>query len=288
MNARDTLEGLGNFWREFIKVKSGLVGLVILVLFFGLAIFGPSIVPFPGAIDHWRDINFWQDNPQAAPPVWVNLFSAKKGVVSSYLDKPKITEEQTDNGVVVRRYAFTYLFSADEPPRDIVVRFEGAGQIPVNVTVTRPDGLEADIYSEQMDIAEGVLQRVSITNNCAQSMIEFIRAQNEDVASNLSADLIRPVRILFAKLDSSLLETPVIVKGTYTITMTAILLTPEFTVKDPSIIVSGHVSGILGTDLSKRDIFTGIVIGSRWALIIGILTSLITVIVGVVLGVIAA
>ena len=50
----------------------------------------------------------------------------------------------------------------------------------------------------------------------------------------------------------------------------------------------GEVSGILGTDVSKRDLFTGVVIGIRWALIIGILTSIVTVIVGRGAGRVAA
>jgi len=74
----------------------------------------------------------------------------------------------------------------------------------------------------------------------------------------------------------------------YTITVTALLLNDQSTFQAPSVVVSGHVSGLLGTDLSKRDVFTGIVVGIRWALIIGILTSVLTVFVGVVLGVCAA
>ncbi|MGA2976180.1 MAG: ABC transporter permease [Spirochaetia bacterium] len=290
MNVRDALEGLRDFWREFIKVKTGLVGLVILLAFVALAVFGPSIVPFPGATDHWRDITFWQDNPQAAPPEWVNALPwvSKKGVVSSFLSNPKLSDEKQESGVVVRTCLFTYPFSSDEPPRDVVVRFEGEGQVPVDVTVTRPDGLSAELYREQLDIAAGVLQRVSVTNNCAQSIIEFVRAQNEDLASGLDADLIKPTSILFSRIDPSLANNPTMLKGAYTITVTALLLNDQSRFQNPTIVVSGHVSGLLGTDVSKRDIFTGIVIGSRWALIIGILTSLITVVLGVVLGVIAA
>jgi peptide/nickel transport system permease protein len=74
----------------------------------------------------------------------------------------------------------------------------------------------------------------------------------------------------------------------YRLTVTALMLDPASVFAPPTVFVSGHVSGILGTDLSRRDIFTGLVIGIRWALIIGILTSIITVAVGVILGVAAA
>ena len=39
MKARDSLEGLRDFWKEFVKVKTGLVGLAILLAFVALAIF---------------------------------------------------------------------------------------------------------------------------------------------------------------------------------------------------------------------------------------------------------
>jgi peptide/nickel transport system permease protein len=289
MNAHDTWESFREFWREFFKVKTGIVGLVVLLGFIALAVFGPSLVPFPGATNHWRDISFWQDNPQAAPPEWVNAlpWARKKGVVSSFLGNPKITES-TGNGATVRTFTFTYDFRSDEPPRDIVVQFDGVGQIPVAMSVTRPDGLTADLYSEQLEVTAGALQRISITRNCAQSVIEFIRGQNADIASTLNASLIKPTTLLFAKIGPTMADAPVILKGTYTIVMNTMLLSSDAKVNHPGAIISGHVSGIMGTDLNKRDIFTGIVIGARWALIIGVLTSIITVFLGVVLGVVAA
>ena len=55
----------------------------------------------------------------------------------------------------------------------------------------------------------------------------------------------------------------------------------------PSILVRGQVSGLLGTDAAKRDIFTGLVLGIRWALLLGVLASFITVLTGMAFGIIA-
>ena len=54
------------FWGEYRKVGSGMVGLAILGAFLLLAVIGPGVVPFPGATEHWQDITFWKDNPRAA------------------------------------------------------------------------------------------------------------------------------------------------------------------------------------------------------------------------------
>ncbi len=288
MNLKDTTESLRDSWREFAKVKSGLFGLAILGAFLLLGIFGVYLVPFPGATEHWRDINFWQDNPQAAPPAWTNLFAARKGVSSTVLANPKAGTENQDNGVAVRTFSFDYDFGADEPPRDIIVRLTGDGPVPVIITVDRPDSLSAEIYRAQLDLSPLSPARVSLVRNSAQAIVEFVRSQDPELATNMSADLIKPFGILFSKLGKEVATAPTALKGKYRIVVTALQLSSDFKVNTPSLIVSGHVSGILGTDSSKRDIFTGIVIGIRWALIIGILTSVVSVIAGVLLGIIAA
>ena len=55
----------------------------------------------------------------------------------------------------------------------------------------------------------------------------------------------------------------------------------------PSILLRGQVSGLLGTDAAKRDIFTGLVLGIRWALLLGVLASFLTVLTGMAFGIIA-
>jgi peptide/nickel transport system permease protein len=56
----------------------------------------------------------------------------------------------------------------------------------------------------------------------------------------------------------------------------------------PSLVVIAKTSGLLGTDTSKRDVFTGVVLGVRWALILGLLVSFLTVVMGLLLGILAA
>jgi peptide/nickel transport system permease protein len=54
------------------------------------------------------------------------------------------------------------------------------------------------------------------------------------------------------------------------------------------LLLQGKASGLLGTDAAKRDIFTGIVLGTRWALLLGVAVSFLTVVMGLVLGIVAA
>ena len=56
----------------------------------------------------------------------------------------------------------------------------------------------------------------------------------------------------------------------------------------PLLLMPGKASGWLGTDASKRDVFSGVLLSLRWALVLGLLVSFLTVLLGLVLGVTAA
>lgn len=289
MNIRDITQGLADFWREFAKIKVGLAGLAILIFFLLLAFVGPAFIAAPEAATKWRTIDYWQDNPQAAPPEWTNwLPGATKGVASSLLTDSQFTEEEQDGGVRIQTYTFDYLFDAQLPPKDLIFQFQGTGQVPVQLSMTRPDGLTASLYREQLDINEGEVQRISLARNTAQAVVGFIQEHDEALASGLDQNMIRPASLLFAQLSPDMDTNPVPVPGVYTLTFQALLLTPESTINKPTVVISGHVSGIMGTDMSKRDVWSGIVVGTQWALLIGFLTSIITVVVGVLLGIVAA
>jgi peptide/nickel transport system permease protein len=286
MNLKDGLSALADFWREYRKVGSGLVGLAILAVFIALAIVGPSVVPFPGATAHWQDIAFWKDNPRAAPPVWANWFSARKGAVSARIapGAPGITSlaggERLD-------YGFSYAFGADKAPRDLIFRFMGEGQVSIRLEVARPDGAAAEIYQGQVALGADY-QRVSLEHDAQDGIIGLVSSVDEFIGSSLDPDSSRPVALLFSKIESDMADSPQALKGAYDFTLSIQLLSKGARVEAPELLVSGEVSGILGTDVSKRDIFTGVVVGIKWALIIGFLTSIITVIAGVTLGVSAA
>ena len=70
--------------------------------------------------------------------------------------------------------------------------------------------------------------------------------------------------------------------------VTEYLLPGESRPPAPTLVLVGQVSGPLGTDVSKRDVFTGIVLGLRWALLLGVAVSFLTVMTGIILGIAAA
>ena len=106
--------------------------------------------------------------------------------------------------------------------------------------------------------------------------------------SRLDADQMDPSIVLFSRLEPGMLANPKPLKGTYRFTLTTMILSDDRAADDPYLVISGRVSGLLGTDNSKRDLWSGLVVGTKWALLIGLLTAFVAVGIGVVIAGIAS
>ncbi|HQJ41574.1 MAG TPA: ABC transporter permease, partial [Exilispira sp.] len=87
MKIKDSFSGLIEFFKEFSKVKSGLIGIFIILIFLILMILEPVILPYKETNEKWRDISYWQDNPSNAAPVWTQLFSKEKKPPTKFIYK---------------------------------------------------------------------------------------------------------------------------------------------------------------------------------------------------------
>jgi peptide/nickel transport system permease protein len=286
MSFKDLVEGLGDFWNEYRRVGSGIAGLAILLGFLLLAVFGPSLVPFPGATEHWQDIAFWQDNPRAAPPAWTNWLSRGKGAVSKLVAPSKETDGPAADARR-RSYSFAYDYRADRAPRDLIFRLRGSGAVGLSLKVERPDGSAGELYRAQTELGSE-RRRVSVEHDAKGGVLALVGSVDEYVGSSIDPDEAVATSLLFSQVDEEMAAAPRALKGTYRFELAVDLLSVSARANAPEMLVSGEVSGIMGTDASKRDIFTGVVVGIKWALVIGFLTSIITVVVGVMLGVVAA
>jgi len=100
----------------------------------------------------------------------------------------------------------------------------------------------------------------------------FIKSyESEEALKAYSSKSLRTCSILFNQTREGMATEFKSLKGNYKFIVRALLLVPGYSeVEDPYTVVTGSVSGLLGTDDSKRDIFSGLVAGLKWALIIGL------------------
>ncbi len=283
---------LGEFWADFRKETAGLIGLGILALSVVVVLLEPVFLPYKDVNEHWRDITYWEDNPPAAPPVWTNLFSGKKSARSAKFDTPVVTRELDPAFGPVRVYTFLYQYRYDRAPLDLILRAVGTGSLVINFSIERPDG---DIVflgqTRQVDLRSDAL-RFSIDADAGSSVYEFIKthASAESIANTSPSD-IRPTDLIFAEAGADMLSAKKALKGSYRYRLTipeSLFSRGSNSIEALELIITGRVSGLLGTDTQKRDLYSGIVAGLKWALFIGLVTSVISVLIGVLYGIVSA
>lgn len=286
MTWRDIKHSLRDFATEFRRVKYGLVGVALFVLFFLLIVCEPWITAFPEASKRWRDITYWKDNPKNAAPVWVNWFTGRDRAPQALLDDP-VVKTITTQGSRTYQARFRYRNAYHSPPHDIFLRARAKGVLNVRIQVVRPDKRRVDLFSRVYSYGSEQPLRVSIKKEGAGSILEFAK-RFEPYPSGIAAEMMQPIEVLFARTSAEMIEHPVALQGDYEILVTALLVGGGTRLAEPELLVTGSVFGLLGTDSSGRDIWSGVIAGTKWALLIGLLTAAISVLIGVFYGVVSA
>ncbi|HOK00008.1 MAG TPA: ABC transporter permease [Termitinemataceae bacterium] len=286
---KDFFVALNDFWKEFKKEKTGLIGLGIVIVSLLIIILEPLLLPWKDTNTKWRNIDYWQDNTPSAPPVWTNWFTPTKATPTSRIDEYTHEIDDEEAGFVSETYTFTYHYDTDSSPQDIIFHMTGNGTFPLVGEIVRPDGQTipfAQIYEEGLfdqDI------RLSLNNDGKDAAFELLKQYaSEEMVEQLSSKSIKSTSVFFGSLSDRSLEAFTPLKGIYQFKITIYRMDEESSIKDPYVIVTGDVSGLLGTDSEKRDLFSGLLAGLKWALAIGIVTSAISVLIGVMYGIISA
>ncbi|MEI6171783.1 MAG: ABC transporter permease, partial [bacterium] len=122
--------GLRRFWDEYRQVKSGLIGIGLLVVFILIVLLEPVLMPYNEANARWRDINYWQDSPRLALPVWVNWFTSKDYPRSTVISEPK-REEVATGTLRVITMEVPYEFTSGHPPSDLYYKLYLTGRASI-------------------------------------------------------------------------------------------------------------------------------------------------------------
>jgi len=252
---------------EFLSSRSARAGLAILAVIGGLALFGPYIVAYPEASTRWRDISYWEDNPAGVPPAWVDGPWNGWALPSSTLMKtsPPLVRQGSAGRLM------TWRFSGGKPSaiaRDLVFRVPGGeGKVFLLVREASADAEGGGIGGNGADAAAAGAGGADPA--AAGAGRELFRGE---------VDLV-PGGTLRLGIPSV---------STTGISATMYLAAGQADPGSPTILLVGKSAGLLGTDAAKRDVFTGLVLGIRWALLLGVVVSFLTVLSGLLLGTFAA
>lgn len=287
MNFTDLKYKLKEFWGEFKQIKSGLVGIALLLILIFLLLFEPLIISFPDSDTRWRDITYWEDNPQSAPPVWTNFFSKEKGAINKILEIESNNKSEAPN-INIYNISFEYDYEYDIPPKDIIFKNLAKGNFVYIIEMIRPDGEKVALSKTNITNNDEKMVRISLSNDANNAAYNLIRKYDPESAKTLNKNNIKGLETLFAKKEKNMLSNKTPLKGKYKVNIKILNPGGEGKVSNPEMKITGSVYGILGTDSYKRDLWSGLIVGVKWALFIGLFTSTISVFVGVIYGVISA
>lgn len=246
-------------FRELLRYPSAIVSLVLIGLMLAFSVYTIITMPYSEAIRLWRGSEEdWYKYPRQAAPAWMNAFSEKKQPVSFFLssaDGTAMKEVETrQDGTQKITITYTFDYQYDDFPQDLILYVNSNYKTKkplVSVVWITPDDRKLNLASYS------VLPRDT-----------YRFAQDEKLSRILRA---KPMIGMFA--DPANPETPIPLKGTYQMILTASVFEPEASL-DAELVEHGTLYGLAGTDAQRRDLMIALMWGMPIALAFGLLAAL--------------
>ncbi|MEX2161121.1 MAG: ABC transporter permease [Anaerolineales bacterium] len=240
------------------RYPSAIVGLLVIALLIGVAIYAMIAIPYNEAIRLWRGgEDVWYQNPQYAAPAWFNWFRSEKlpvsfAVASADGEMEKTVEDKGETSTITISYSFDYVY--DSEPQEVILYFDtqfDAKKTFASVTLFTPDGRE-------IRLIDTVVER-RLTYRISQDLKLQRKFHTID----------KVVAALFSMPDD---ESYTPVKGEYRLVMTGTTF-EEGANMDIELVLHGQLFGWAGTDLYRRDLMLPLLWGTPIALVFGLIAA---------------
>ncbi|MBN2118580.1 MAG: ABC transporter permease [Anaerolineales bacterium] len=251
------MNALKNSFQNMLYYPSAIVGLLVVFLLVFTAIYAMIKIPYNEAIRLWRGgEEVWYQNPKFAPPAWFNLFSSKK-YSESFAVKTSdgsMTREVTPGaqGTSTMSIAYTFDFSYDYYPQELILYFTSSyeeKQPFISAEWLTPDG-----------------RKIRLVNMALSQKQTYRFSQDEKLKTRLRTEEVIPY--LFSDP-----ETGALVKGEYQLLITGAAFEPDADI-NVEFVSHGQVYGLAGTDQARRDLVVPLLWGAPIALAFGLIASL--------------
>jgi peptide/nickel transport system permease protein len=261
-------------FQDLLQYPSAVAGLVVILILVVTSAYVMITIPYDTAISLWRGgEDVWYQNPKFAPPAWFNNFTKEKLTESFALKSsdPGVVREVIPGDQSTTRINITYTFDYDFDvfPQEMLLYFRSsyeAKQPFVSMKLITPDGREIRIG----DFGVGT-----------QTTYRF--SQDEKLVRRLGGK--NPVEGLFANPEIE--DKLVPVKGTYQLVLNGITF-EEGSDLEAEFVFHGQVYGWAGTDHARRDLTLPLLWGVPVALAFGLIASLGTSVLTMIIAAIGA
>jgi peptide/nickel transport system permease protein len=274
----------GVFFQELRRYPSAIFGLtVILVLLVG-SIYAVIALPYDqyGKDYDQKRMTDYSYAPRTAMPAWMNLFSDPPRlstlIMAESSKEATVSLRALDGGWVEKTIAFTFQYPYKEIPSEIFLYLgpKYNEKIPfASLEWTYPDGRTLEL--KRIAAGSGTSYDFESGIRAAQLLDQHPEWKNWFVQTGLYPT--PAFTLLFAEPGSS---QSVPQHGTYRLTITALLFEKGSDLQ-PQLVLLGQVYGLAGTDYGRRDLMVPLFWGMPFALLIGLLGTLLTTLVAMLL-----
>lgn len=251
------MNSLKNSFQNILYYPSAIVGILVVFLLVFTAVYAMVKIPYREAIRLWRGgEDVWYQNPKFAPPAWINLFSSKKYAESFAVSTASgtMTKEVTPGaeGTSTMSASYTFDFSSDYYPQDLILYLSSSYQEKqpfISAEWLKPDG-----------------EKIRLTNLALSQKQTYRFSQDQKLMTKLRTDDV--INTLFSNPETGAIE-----KGQYQLLITGAAFEPDSDI-NIEFVFHGQVFGLAGTDQSRRDLIVPLLWGAPVALAFGLIASL--------------
>ena len=268
---------------DLLAYKSGIIGLIFLLLLVILSVYTIIAIPMDKAIAMWRgEGDMWIENPRVAPPEWIQFFVGKNLPKTMKFDSREIglTTAKSSAPVVGTNIKkvhieFTFTFDYDDFPSELNMFFSSnfsrqAGAPIITIKWVKPSGEEINLGDYYM--SDNKYNIYFVIDPITRAFVSYVR-QHYGIDPS---DRITNMQFLFGKFTKESLQTGnmEVEKGQYKVIIDATVFGDADL--DCRMIVYGDVYGIAGTDHLRRPLEIALLWGAPVALAFGLTASLVT------------
>jgi len=273
--------GIKKILKELISYKSGIFGILFLVMLVIISAYAVVTIPYDEAVALWRgEEGVWRDSPRNAEPSWFNYFGGNLPstiIVDSSVDTEGVIKQITPipgTDIKLLRMTLSFDFNYDDFPSEINLFFDAEfnDSAPlVKIYWEKPES------TERIKLQDYILrsQKDSLYISTDQNIINKMYAYTTKILGGPPESHLPVEKVLLAVEDGSLnnSKTAQISKGNYKLIIEGTLFGDEADV-DAKIVVYGKVYGLAGTDHLRRDLTVALLWGTPIALAFGLTASL--------------
>jgi peptide/nickel transport system permease protein len=308
--------GLRDFLGELRRSRSGLIGLIMIFAFIIISVYSTAEFPYSKA-QEWNDRRYWTNNPTSVPPAWIQYVTNRALPETMFYRAPNSTKTRvryngTTSIVIGIDQSLSFRYTFDDTPTNVIISMNvqfSKSAPKITITWVKPPenaGAHAtsiELAKFNMALGAGQPPYYNVSEDLYPVADKEIKGKlayflQTSFNRTIDPDNIDTLEVLFGTNKSLSGTAPFqILKGTYHLRISyesynSALDFPSGKpliddIKSLQLVLGGRVYGLMGTDSWGRDLFAGILWGAPAALVIGLLTSVVSVAIGVFLGVLS-